>query len=148
MAATQPSDEQRSIAIGSRSTALLFPMLGIGFAAVAIGLWSSRPPVTGSPLDPTYPVVLISVVVGSVLCFIAAFRFPIGFLVTPEELKVRYVYRVETIPSVAIRNLQVRGGLVQRNVWIVLHDGSERPLGTRSANVAAAWRDMHPEGGG
>ncbi len=140
MQANLPSATQRAVRVSNLATVAVFPILGIGFAIGTVALWYSRPLVTGSPGDATYPIVLGVLVMTIVLCFIALSRFPTGFRLTTDELEVRYIHRSEIVATAAIRDIQVRGGMVNRSVWLVLWDGSERSLGTRNGQLVAAWR--------
>ncbi len=125
----------------NRSAVIVPGILGIGFVIAAVALLVSRPFTTGSPGDLTFPLVLGVLFVAAVFCFVAAFRFPIRFQLDTHELRIHYLHRVETVPIATIRTLQVRGGFVQRNVWLVLRDGTERPLGTRNRRIAVAWNE-------
>lgn len=133
---------QGTVSTSNRAVTALFITCAIGFAFGTVALWYSRPLVTGSPGDATYPIVLGLLVATIVACFVGAFRFPTEFRLTPGGLVIRYLHRTEVIAVVTVRDIQVRGGAVNRNLWLVLRDGSERPLGTRNVRLAAAWQSL------
>ena len=121
------------------------PILSFGvlFVAFSIYLLRTRPSETGSPLDPSFYVVVGLFGIAGVLCFVAVFRFPYRVRLSERGLEVFHLHRREFFSREKIKSIELRGDLVSRNVWIVLADGEERPLGVRSQRLVRLWKQRY-----
>ena len=129
--------------VSNAGTILWLSVLASAFLGGFLILLRTRPAETGSPLDASFYVVGGTLFVAAVALFTSIFRFPYQFCVSPSSLKVRYLHRHEEIPAGFIRSIELRGGLISRNVYLMRKDGTETPMGTRNPSLVSAWQKSH-----